>query len=127
VKSKNQNPRRFLKKLKRRMKMKSNKVLAFLMLLAMIVPLLAGCGGAATTAAPEAPAAPAEPTKAPEAPAAPEAITAPESAAPAIAHKVTVAIGADPSNLGPFVGMSMGRISVLSTSMSTCSFRLERN
>ena len=34
---------------------------------------------------------------------------------PAIADQVTVAIGADPADLSPFTGMSMGRIAVLKT------------
>ncbi len=84
--------------------MKSRKVIAFLMLLVMMVPILTGCGGgAATTAAPVK-----EPTKAPEATAAPVE-------APAIAPEVTVAIGADPADLSPFTGMSLGRIAVLHT------------
>jgi ABC-type transport system substrate-binding protein len=36
-------------------------------------------------------------------------------AAPTIVPQVTIAIGADPSDLSPFVGMSMGRIAVLKT------------
>lgn len=39
----------------------------------------------------------------------------PEVVEPAIADKVTVAIGADPADLSPFTGMSMGRIAVLKT------------
>lgn len=34
---------------------------------------------------------------------------------PAIASEITVAIGADPADLSPFTGMSMGRIAVLKT------------
>jgi ABC-type transport system substrate-binding protein len=86
------------------MKMKSNKVVAFFLILIMMLPIISGCTSeAATSAAPEATEAAA-------------ATTAPEQpAASTDASKVVVAIGADPSNLGPFVGMSMGRISVLST------------
>jgi ABC-type transport system substrate-binding protein len=89
--------------------MKSSKVLAFVMLLALAASILAGCGGTApSTAAPAEPQVPAAaPTDAPAAPAAP--------ADSGTASKVVVAINADPANLGPFVGMSMGRISVLST------------
>ncbi len=43
-----------------------------------------------------------------------EATTAPVEG-PYIAPKVIVAVAGDPSNLGPFVGMSMGRIGVLTT------------
>jgi ABC-type transport system substrate-binding protein len=95
------------------MNMKSNKIVAFLMLLAMMVPILAGCGGGAapSTAAPvEATSAPVQVTSAPA-----EATSAPESAAPAIAAQVNAAIPADPGDLGPWVGMSFGRITVLHT------------
>jgi ABC-type transport system substrate-binding protein len=74
------------------------KVVAFLLVLSMLVVALAACG--TPTAAPE------QPTAVPE---------QPTAAAPALPANVTVAIGADPANLGPFVGMSMGRISVLTT------------
>ena len=91
--------------------MKMNKAFAFFMVLVMLVPILAGCAsGTATPAAPAATTAPVvEATQAPAAaaPAAP--------AAPAIYPKVTVAVPGDPSNLGPFVGMSLGRIGVLTT------------
>ena len=50
-----------------------------------------------------------------EAPAAPAATEAP--AAPAIAPLVNVAIPADPGDLGPWVGMSFGRITVLHTTV----------
>jgi ABC-type transport system substrate-binding protein len=85
--------------------MKTKKVLAFLMLFAMMVPILAGCGGGEATEVPE--------TEEEATEVATEVVT--EEPGPSIADKVTVAIGADPSNLGPFVGMSMGRISVLTT------------
>jgi len=88
--------------------MKSKKVLAFLMLLAMMVPVLAGCTGGAATQPPAATSAPAQPTTAPAQP-----TSAP--AAPAIAPLVNAAIPADPGDLGPWVGMSYGRITVLHT------------
>jgi ABC-type transport system substrate-binding protein len=92
-------PIRHLKKQKRRMKMK--KVMVVISIF-MIVALLAGC-------APKATEAPAQETAAPV-----EGTTAPVEG-PYIAPKVTVAVGGDPSNLGPFVGMSLGRIGVLTT------------
>jgi peptide/nickel transport system substrate-binding protein len=99
---------------KRRMKMKSHKVLAFLMLLAMVVPLLAGCTGGAAPQQPAATSVPAQPTAAPaESTTAPAATEAPAS--PAIAPLVNAAIPADPGDLGPWVGMSYGRITVLHT------------
>ena len=45
----------------------------------------------------------------------PRGYEAPAEAAPAFFPKITVAVQGDPSNLGPFVGMSMGRIGVLTT------------
>jgi ABC-type transport system substrate-binding protein len=75
-----------------------NKIVSFLLVLSMLVVTLGACG--TPTAVPE------QPTAVPE---------QPTSAAPAIASKVTVAIPGDPSNLGPFVGMSLGRIGVLTT------------
>ena len=93
--------------------MKPNKVFAFLMLLAMMVSILAGCNGATTT---EAPAAEAPVAEAPAAEAPAAEVVADE--APAVADLpsvVNVAIGADPADLAPFVGMSMGRIAVLRT------------
>ena len=103
--------------------MKMNKAFAFFMVLVMMVPILSGCAsGAATTVAPVATTAPAD-TAAPAAPAATaasvEATKAPAAsvapAAAAIYPKVIVAVPGDPSNLGPFVGMSLGRIGVLTT------------
>ena len=95
--------------------MKSNKALVLLMLLTMVVPILAGCGGeeATPTAAPTEEATEA-PTEAPTE----EATEAPTEEAPPVsegASMATVAIGGDPANLGPFVGMSYGRINVLNT------------
>lgn len=80
--------------------MKSNKVLAFLMLLALLAFTLAGCNGA--PAPEEATSAPAESTSAP----------AEETAAPIA---VVVTIGADPADLSPFTGNNLGRIAVLKT------------
>jgi len=87
------------------------KRLMFVISILMVVAVLAGCAPTPTQApaATEAPAAPA----ATEAPAAPAATEAP--AAPAIASDVNVAILGDPADLGPFVGMSLGRIAVLHT------------
>ena len=85
--------------------MNSKKVLAVCMLLAMIVPLVAGCGGAEPTEVPEVTEEATE--------VATEVVT--EVPGPFIADKVTVAVPGDPSNLGPFVGMSLGRIGVLTT------------
>jgi ABC-type transport system substrate-binding protein len=85
--------------------MDSKKVLAVFMLLAMIVPLVAGCGGGEATVVPTEVAT--------EEPEATEVVT--EESGPFIADKVTVAVSGDPSNLGPFVSMSMGRIGVLTT------------
>lgn len=84
------------------------KILAFLLVLSMLVVALGACGATAEPAAPEPTAAPEEPTAAPE-----EPTPAPEE--PSAASEVIVAIGGDPGDLGPFVGMSMGRIAVLKT------------
>jgi len=73
--------------------------------LLVVVSLLGAC--ATPTPAPTQPPA-AAPTKPPAA----APTTAP---ATTIASQVTVAIGADPANLSPFTGMSMGRIAVLKT------------
>jgi ABC-type transport system substrate-binding protein len=87
------------------------KTLAFLLVLSMLVVALGACGGGTT----EPTAAPAEPTAAAEEPtAAPaEPTAAPEE--PGIAPEVIEAIGADPGDLAPFVGMSYGRIMMLHT------------
>lgn len=98
------------------------KSVLFVISILMIAALLAGCAQQATVAPTTAPAAPAaapvEPTKAPAEPAAapvePTAVPA-EPAAPAIPALVNAAIGADPGDLAPFVGMSYGRIQVLHT------------
>ena len=94
------------------------KSVMFAISIVMIVSMLAGCAPKATEAPTTAPVepttAPGQPTTAPveptAAPVEPTAVPAPDLPSEAI-----VAIGADPSNLGPFVGMSMGRISVLTT------------
>ena len=97
-----------------------NKLWSILALL-VVVSLLGAC--ATPTPAPTQPPA-AAPTQPPAAaPTQPPAAapTKPPAAAPTtapaagIAPEVTVAIGADPADLSPFVGMSMGRIAVLKT------------
>jgi ABC-type transport system substrate-binding protein len=87
------------------------KRIMFVISILMVVAVLAGCAPTPTQApaATEAPAAPA----ATEAPAAPAATEAP--AAPTMATEVNAAIPADPGDLGPWVGMSYGRITVLHT------------
>jgi ABC-type transport system substrate-binding protein len=97
--------------------MKMKKVM-FVFSIIMVVAMLAAC--APKTVAPTAAPATAMPATAAPATAAP-ATAAP--AAPALYPKVTVAIPGDPSNLGPFVGMSLGRIGVL-TSMYEYLFYL---
>lgn len=82
------------------------KVMLFISLV-LIFAMLAAC-------APKATEVPAEPEAPAEEPAAEEPV-AEEPAAPAIFPKITVAIPGDPSNLGPFVPMSLGRIGVLTT------------
>jgi ABC-type transport system substrate-binding protein len=104
----------------RRIKMKTKKGFTFLLVLSMMALVLAGCGPTATEPAAEEPAVeePAAEEPAAEEPAAEEpAAEEPAAEEPAadVASEVVVAIGADPANLGPFVGMSMGRISVLNT------------
>jgi ABC-type transport system substrate-binding protein len=87
----------------------------FAISIVMIVAMLAACGPK-PTAAPAA-VAPATAAPATAAPAAP-ATAAPATAAPAAAAvfpKIVVAVAGDPSNLGPWVAMSMGRIGVLTT------------
>ena len=93
--------------------MNTKKALAFLLVLSMMALVLAGCGPTATEPAVEEPAAeePAVEEPAAEEPAAEE--PAAEEPAATGASEVVVAIGADPGELGPFVGMSMGRIAVL--------------
>ena len=72
----------------------------------VIVSMLVACGPKPTETPSDVPTT--EPTAPPS-----DAVTSePE---PSIPGQVIVAIGADPANLGPFVGMSMGRISVLTT------------
>jgi len=90
------------------------KIATFLLVLSTLVVTLAACAATEepTTVPAEPTAAPAEPTAAPEEP---TAAPAAEEPAADVASEVTVAIGADPANLGPFVGMSYGRINVLNT------------
>jgi ABC-type transport system substrate-binding protein len=84
------------------------KSLLFTISIIIVVSFLAAC---APKVAETPVVAPVEPTAAPA-----EATTAPaEPAAPAIAAEVNAAIPADPGDLGPWVGMSFGRITVLHT------------
>ncbi len=85
--------------------MKMKKIMSVFSIF-MVVAMLTACGTPAT----KAPATAAPATVAPAA-----AATEAPAAAPAVASKVTVAIPGDPSNLGPFVGMSLGRIGVLTS------------
>ncbi|MBC7249129.1 MAG: ABC transporter substrate-binding protein [Anaerolineae bacterium] len=93
------------------------KNLLFAISVFMIVALVAGCAPKATEVPTEVPAQPttppAQPTTPPAQPTTPP--VQPTAAAPAVAPEVTIAISADPSDLSPFVGMSMGRIAVLKT------------
>ena len=85
------------------------KKMMFVFSIFMVIAMLMGCAPRATpTAVPAQPvtAVSAQPTTA----AAETAV-----AAPSIYPKVIVAVQGDPSNLGPFVGMSLGRIGVLTT------------
>jgi len=99
------------------------KRIMFAVSILMIVVMLAGCAPAATEAPTTAPVepttAPVQPTTAPVEPTAvpvePTAVPVEPTAAPALAPEVIVAIGADPADLSPFTGMSMGRIAVLKT------------
>ncbi len=97
------------------------KSVMFAISMIMIIAMLAGCAPKATEAPAVATEAPVVATEAPavatEAPVAAteEPVAVAEEPAPDLPSEVIVAIGADPSNLGPFVGMSMGRISVLTT------------
>ncbi|PKM78876.1 MAG: hypothetical protein CVU88_08710, partial [Firmicutes bacterium HGW-Firmicutes-13] len=94
--------------------MKSKKTLVVLMLLSMFVLILSGCGGSSTEApVAEPPAAEVPVAEAPAAEAPAAEVPAEETSG--IYPKVTVAIPADPSNLGPFAAMSLGRIGVLTT------------
>ena len=93
------------------------KRILFAISLLVILAMLAACAPKAVetpTAAPVQPTtAPAQPTTASEQPT--SAPVEPTVAGPYIAPKITVAVQGDPSNLGPFVAMSMGRIGVLTT------------
>ena len=86
------------------------RLISILSILLALSMLLAACAPATEAPAAEEPAAeqPAAEEPAAEEPAA-------EEPAEAASSKVTVAIPGDPSNLGPFVGMSLGRIGVLTT------------
>jgi ABC-type transport system substrate-binding protein len=85
------------------MKQKLMLVLSIIMVFGMLV----SCGPTPT----EVPTSvPGQPTTPPD-----EPTVAPTEAAPAIFPRIVVAVGGDPSNLGPFVAMSMGRIGVLTT------------
>jgi ABC-type transport system substrate-binding protein len=110
--------------------MNTKKAFAFLLVLSMMGTIMAGCGPTATEPAAEEPAAeepaaeepaaeePATEEPAAEEPAAEEpAAEEPAAEEPAadVASEVVVAISGDPSDLAPFVGMSMGRIAVLGT------------
>jgi ABC-type transport system substrate-binding protein len=96
---------------KRKGELEMKKIIALLLSLVLVLTFLAGC--ATQTAAPEEPAAPAQEEAAPvEEEAAVEEAAAEEVMAPG---EVIVAIGADPGDLAPFVGMSYGRIKVLHT------------
>lgn len=82
-----------------------SKIVGLLVALFMLGSVLAGC--ATPPAATEVPAAATEAVAAPA--------EAPSTTGAYIAPKITVAVQGDPSNLGPFVGMSLGRIGVLTT------------
>ncbi|HPY33987.1 MAG TPA: ABC transporter substrate-binding protein [Anaerolineaceae bacterium] len=88
------------------------KLMLVILALALLTSVLSGC--AKEVEAPtEKPAAPAE-TEAPVVTEAPAETEAPMEE-PALPAEVDIAIGADPADLSPFVGMSMGRIAVLKT------------
>lgn len=90
------------------------KVFGLFMALVLMTSVIAGC--ASTASSTEVPAATEAATVA-----ATEAATtaagateaAATEAAPVVAHKVVVAIGADPADLSPYAGMSMGGIAVI--------------
>jgi ABC-type transport system substrate-binding protein len=103
------------------MRRKKMKKILFVVSIVMVISMLAACGPKPTEAPAPATEAPATAAPATEAPA--TAAPATEPAAPALPAKVIVAIPGDPSNLGPFVGMSLGRIGVL-TSMYEYLFYL---
>jgi ABC-type transport system substrate-binding protein len=97
------------------MRRKKMKKIMFVFSIIIVVAMLAACGP--KTAAPTAAPVTAAPATAAPATAAP-ATAAPATAAPAAAGifpKIVVAVSGDPSNLGPWVAMSMGRIGVLTT------------
>jgi ABC-type transport system substrate-binding protein len=86
------------------------KNLLFLLILVMVVAtvsVVAGCGSDTTSTTGGTPAT--------TVPTGGTGETTATTAAPAVASEVIVAIGADPGDLGPFVGMSLGRIGVLNT------------
>ncbi len=90
----------------------TTKYVRFFLVLCLVASIIAGCTASpteapvATTASVSgaATSAPVEPTAAPV-----------EPAGPAVFDKIVVAIPGDPSNLGPFAAMSLGRIGVLTT------------
>lgn len=95
---------------------RTSKVVVLFAILFLMTSVFTGCAqppAATEVAAPEE----AAPAAATEAPAAAEAAATavPAEAGPYIFPKITVAVQGDPSNLGPFVAMSMGRIGVLTT------------
>ncbi len=83
----------------------------FAVSLLVIVAMLAACAPQATQAPTTAPVQPTTPPVQPTTPPA-QPTSAPTAK---ITPKVIVAVAGDPSNLGPFVGMSLGRIGVLVT------------
>jgi ABC-type transport system substrate-binding protein len=87
--------------------MKMKKSLVFAISVIMVVALLVTSCKPAPTPVPTAK----PPTAVPPTAVPPTAV--PPTPAPSIPAEVTVAIGADPADLSPFVGMSMGRIAVL--------------
>ncbi len=93
------------------------KKIMFVISIIMVISMLAACGPKTPAAPATAAPATAAPATAAPATAAP-ATAAPATAAPAAAGifpKIVVAVSGDPSNLGPWVAMSMGRIGVLTT------------
>jgi len=88
------------------------KLMLVILALALLTSVLSGCAKEVDVPT-EKPAAPAE-TEAPVVTEAPAETEAPMEE-PALPAEVDIAIGADPADLSPFVGMSMGRIAVLKT------------
>ncbi len=84
----------------------------FAMSVIMVIALVAACAPKPTPT--PVPPTPRPPTAVPPT-AVPPTPVPPTPAPPKMPAEVTVAIGADPSDLSPFTGMSMGRIAVLKT------------